>query len=208
MITNTSLVQFTHSPECMCFPRDVIRPSILWSLDSISSCRQNAEMTNQMKISSVLRKTLYCAITMLQHVTHFLCQGVARKMTPQHGRSGAEQCDSRSTGFCCPCPSEYSPVSWSEHSRQEEKHETIWNKTVGFTFFISYNIEHSILEQRASCLWYLVMWEGDGCIKHGPEDALVAGWSGEGALVSEEMVEVLGQHGAHINVRYVHGLTC
>lgn len=52
------------------------------------------------------------------------------------------------------------------------------------------------------------MGESDGRVKHRPEDALVAGRSGEGALVSEEMVEVLGEHGAHIDARYVHGLTC
>lgn len=41
---------------------------------------------------------------------------------------------------------------------------------------------------------YLVVRERDGCIKHSPQDALVAGWGGEGALVSEEMIQVLGEH--------------
>lgn len=66
----------------------------------------------------------------------------------------------------------------------------------------------SVLEQRPSCVLYLVVRESDGRIKHRPEDALVARGSGEGALVSEEMVEVLWEHGAHINAGYVHGLTC
>lgn len=57
------------------------------------------------------------------------------------------------------------------------------------------------------CL-YLVVRQSDRCIKHGPQDALVAGRSGEGALVSEEMVEVLGEHRAHVDARYVHGLAC
>lgn len=52
------------------------------------------------------------------------------------------------------------------------------------------------------------MRQRDGRVKHGPDDALIAGWSGERALVSEEVVEVLGEHGAHVDARYVHGLTC
>ena len=52
------------------------------------------------------------------------------------------------------------------------------------------------------------MWKRDGRIEHGPEDALVAGRSGERALVSEEMVDVLRQHRAHVDIRDVHGLAC
>lgn len=52
------------------------------------------------------------------------------------------------------------------------------------------------------------MGKSDGRIKHSPEDALVAGWSSERALVSEEMIEILREHGAHVDAGYVHGLTC
>lgn len=69
---------------------------------------------------SVMRNC-YCIITLSQHITHFLSRGVAGKKTPPHGHWEAEQCGSHSTGSCCPCPSEYSPVSWSEHNREGEK---------------------------------------------------------------------------------------
>lgn len=52
------------------------------------------------------------------------------------------------------------------------------------------------------------MRKSDGCIEHGPDDTLGAGRRGQGALVPEEMVEVLGEHGAHVETGYVHGLIC
>lgn len=55
---------------------------------------------------------------------------------------------------------------------------------------------------------YLVVRESDGRVEHCPEDALVAGRRGEGALVSEEVVQVLGEHRAHVQAGYIHGLTC
>lgn len=42
------------------------------------------------------------------------------------------------------------------------------------------------------------MGQGDGGIKHSPEDALVAWWCRQRALISEEMSEVLGEHGTYI----------
>lgn len=57
-------------------------------------------------------------------------------------------------------------------------------------------------------LVYLVLGKSDGGVKHSPDDALKAGGRGEGPLVSEEMVEVLRKHGAHVDARNIHGLTC
>ena len=51
------------------------------------------------------------------------------------------------------------------------------------------------------------MGESDGGVEHCPQDALVAGRRGEGALVPEEVVDVLREHGAHVDVRDVHSLT-
>lgn len=149
---------------------------------------------------------------MLQHVTYFLSRGVGGRRTLPHGRWEAEPCGSRSTGSCCQCPSGCSPASWSEHIRhdtsQNKWHWYLqWDKWFLCDSVMLHAYYFSVWEQRPSCVLYLVVWESDGCIKHGPEDALIAGGSGEGALVSEEMVEVLGEHGAHIDVRYVHGLT-
>lgn len=45
---------------------------------------------------------------------------------------------------------------------------------------------------------YLVMGQGDGGIKYSPQDALIAWWCRERALVSEEMCEVLRQHGTDV----------
>lgn len=45
---------------------------------------------------------------------------------------------------------------------------------------------------------YLVMGQGDGGIKHSPQDALVAWWRRKRALISEEMGEVLREHGTYI----------
>lgn len=61
---------------------------------------------------------------------------------------------------------------------------------------------------KLSWVLYLVVGESDGRVKHRPEDALVARRRGEGALVSEEVVQVLGEHGAHVQAGYIHGLTC
>ncbi len=92
---------------------------------------------------------------------------------------------------------------------------SIYDRMVeSFTFSLAVKLQTffpqnvSVFWERPSFLLHLVVWDSDGCIKHSPEDAFVAGWSGEGALVSEEVVEVLREHGAHIQVRYVHGLTC
>lgn len=52
------------------------------------------------------------------------------------------------------------------------------------------------------------MWKSDGCVEHSPHDALETGGRGEGPFVPEEMIEVLGEHGAHVNVRDGHGLAC
>lgn len=72
-----------------------------------------------------------------------------------------------------------------------------------YLVFIS-QVCHKVL----SCVFYLIVRQGDGRVKHSPEDTLIAGRSGEGALVPEEMVEVLWEHGAHVQAGYVHGLTC
>ena len=56
-------------------------------------------------------------------------------------------------------------------------------------------------------MWYLVVGESDGGVEHCPQDALRAGRGGEGALVPEEVIDVLGEHGAHVDVRDVHSLT-
>lgn len=44
------------------------------------------------------------------------------------------------------------------------------------------------------------MRQSDGCVEHSPDDALETGGSGEGPIVSEEMIEVLREHGAHVDV--------
>lgn len=69
-------------------------------------------------------------------------------------------------------------------------------------------LEFQIWGPKSSWGLYLVVGESDGCVKHRPEDALVAWRRGEGALVSEEVVQVLGEHGAHVQAGYIHGLTC
>lgn len=50
------------------------------------------------------------------------------------------------------------------------------------------------------------MGQSDGRVEHRPQDALVAGRRGQRALVPEEVVEVFGKHGAHVEGGYVHGL--
>lgn len=42
---------------------------------------------------------------------------------------------------------------------------------------------------------YLVMGQGDGAIKHSPQDALKAWWRRQRAFISEEMGKVLREHG-------------
>lgn len=69
-------------------------------------------------------------------------------------------------------------------------------------------LEFRIWGPKSSWVLYLVVGESDGRVKHRPEDALVARRRGEGALVSEEVVQVLGEHGAHVQVGCIHGLTC
>lgn len=69
-------------------------------------------------------------------------------------------------------------------------------------------LELRIWGPKSSWVLYLVVGESDGRVKHRPEDALVARRRGEGALVSEEVVQVLGQHGANVQVGDIHGLTC
>lgn len=138
-------------------------------------------------------QTTYFAITLPQQSTHLLSRGVGGRMIPPLCRWAAERCGSHSTAFCCPHPSECSPASGS--GAAEEKNI---RKCLNFQDF-------STPEDR---LVYLVLGKSDGGVKHRPDDALKAGGRGERPLVSEEVVEVLGKHGAHVDARDVHGLTC
>lgn len=55
---------------------------------------------------------------------------------------------------------------------------------------------------------HLIVGEGDGGIKHGPQNAFVTWWRSERTLISEKVVDVFWKHGAHVQVRDVHGLAC
>lgn len=133
-----------HSPEYRFFPRDVIRPSIFRSLDSISSCRQNAgELKGHGKnVSQPIFKWQCCKVYRTWN-THILSQVEEGKMTPPLGRLEAEQCGSHSTGSYYRCPSVCSRVFWSGCNKGNER-QLKWYRA----FHTQLNVLHFITKQH------------------------------------------------------------
>lgn len=58
------------------------------------------------------------------------------------------------------------------------------------------------------CVQYLIVRQGDGRVKHCPYNTLIAWRCSEGSFISEEVVQILWEHGADVDSGQIHRLPC